>query len=53
MLYVHVMFDRFVENEGVRLRAGLVAAYGPEVGLDAASEASRSSLQNRPFDPIE
>jgi DNA-directed RNA polymerase specialized sigma24 family protein len=39
MLYVHVMFDRFVESEGVRLRAGLVAAYGPEVGLDAASEA--------------
>ena len=39
MLYLHVMFDRFVEGEGARLRAGLVAAYGPEVGLDAASEA--------------
>ena len=39
MLYIPVMFDRFVDGEGVRLRAGLVAAYGPEVGMDAASEA--------------
>ena len=33
------MFERFVESDGARLRAGLVAAYGPEVGLDAAAEA--------------
>lgn len=39
MLLIVVMFERFVESDGARLRAGLVAAYGPEVGLDAASEA--------------
>lgn len=39
MLLVLVMFERFVDGHGPRLRAGLVAAYGPEVGLDAAAEA--------------
>ncbi len=33
------MFEQFVEDHGARVRAGLVAAYGPEVGLDAASDA--------------
>ena len=28
-----------MEDHGARVRAGLVAAYGPEVGLEAASEA--------------
>jgi RNA polymerase sigma-70 factor (ECF subfamily) len=34
-----VSFEEFVRNKGADLRAALVAAYGPEVGLDAASEA--------------
>lgn len=34
-----VTFEEFVESDGVRLRAGLVAAYGPQVGADAAAEA--------------
>jgi len=29
----------FVERTGSRLRAALVAAYGPDVGADAAAEA--------------
>ncbi len=32
-------FEQFVAEQGPALRAALVAAYGPEVGLDAASEA--------------
>lgn len=32
-------FEEFVALDGARLRAGLVAAYGPEVGADAAAEA--------------
>lgn len=32
-------YEEFVRRDGVRLRAGLVAAYGPEVGADAAAEA--------------
>ena len=39
MLSSVVMFERFVEDHEARVRAGLVAAYGPEVGLEAASEA--------------
>ena len=34
-----VTFQLFARIDGVRLRAGLVAAYGPEVGHEAASEA--------------
>ena len=34
-----VTFEEFAEHSGARLRAGLVAAYGPEVGADAAAEA--------------
>lgn len=32
-------YEEFVERNGSRLRAALVAAYGPEVGADAAAEA--------------
>ena len=34
-----VTYEEFVRRDGVRLWAGLVAAYGPEVGADAAAEA--------------
>lgn len=33
------MFESFAQTVGIRLRAGLVAAYGPEVGADAAADA--------------
>ena len=32
-------YEEFVEHNGGRLRAALVAAYGPDVGADAAAEA--------------
>lgn len=32
-------FESFAVREGPRLRAGLVAAYGPSVGLEAAADA--------------
>ena len=32
-------FEEFAAEHGPRIRAALVAAYGPEAGLDAASEA--------------
>ncbi len=32
-------YEEFVERNGSRLRAALVAAYGPDVGADAAAEA--------------
>lgn len=32
-------FEEFATTEGIRLRAGLVAAYGPEVGVEAAADA--------------
>lgn len=32
-------FEEFARSAGRRLRAGLVAAYGPEVGVEAAAEA--------------
>lgn len=34
-----VTFEDFVTATGSRLRAALVGAYGPEVGLDAAADA--------------
>jgi hypothetical protein len=34
-----VEFEEFAESTGPRLRAALVAAYGPTDGLDAAAEA--------------
>jgi len=34
-----VTYEEFVRREGARLRAGLVAAYGPETGADACAEA--------------
>lgn len=38
-LYLDVRFESFAADAGPRLRAGLVAAYGPQAGLDAAAEA--------------
>lgn len=38
-LLLVVSFELFVVRNGPRVRAGLVAAYGPQVGLDAAAEA--------------
>lgn len=32
-------YEEFVAGDGRRLRAALVAAYGPQVGLDAAADA--------------
>ena len=32
-------FESFAREHGPRLRAGLVSAYGPDAGLDAAAEA--------------
>jgi DNA-directed RNA polymerase specialized sigma24 family protein len=32
-------YEEFVRHNGTRLRAGLVGAYGPEVGADATAEA--------------
>ena len=34
-----VTYEEFVRRDGARLRAGLVAAYGPDVGADACAEA--------------
>jgi RNA polymerase sigma factor (sigma-70 family) len=34
-----VTFEEFAATIGPRLRAGLVAAYGPDAGIDAAAEA--------------
>jgi RNA polymerase sigma factor (sigma-70 family) len=39
MLYLDVTFEEFAATVGVRLRAGLVASYGPDLGLDVAAEA--------------
>ncbi len=39
MLFLVVNYEAFVRRDGARLRAGLVAAYGPDVGADAAAEA--------------
>jgi DNA-directed RNA polymerase specialized sigma24 family protein len=39
MLLMGVTFESFVRVDGKRLTAGLVAAYGLEVGHDAASDA--------------
>jgi RNA polymerase sigma factor (sigma-70 family) len=44
---VDVTFEQFVAENGSRLRAGLVAAYGPEVGIDAASEALAYGWEHR------
>ena len=39
MLSPGVTFEEFAATIGGRLRAGLVAAYGPDNGIDAAAEA--------------
>jgi DNA-directed RNA polymerase specialized sigma24 family protein len=41
-------FDLFVETVGGRVRAGLVAAYGPDVGADASSEALAYAWEHWP-----
>lgn len=38
-LLSYVNYEQFVRVDGPRLRAGLVAAYGPDVGADATAEA--------------
>ena len=39
VLYKGVTFEEFAVAQSAWLRAGLVAAYGPDVGADAAAEA--------------
>ena len=39
MLYSDVTFEEFAGSIGVSLRAALVAAFGPDAGVDAAAEA--------------
>ena len=39
MLLLVVVFEDFVASGGRSLKAGLVAAYGPDVGMDAFAEA--------------
>lgn len=41
-----VTFDEFLDGGRARLVAGLVAAYGPEVGQDAAAEAMAYGWQH-------
>ena len=46
MLYSVVTFEEFAATLGVRLRARLVAAFGPDAGVDAAAEALAYGWQN-------
>ena len=46
MLSCVVRYEDFVAQNGSRLRAALVAAYGPEVGADAAGEALAYGFEN-------
>lgn len=46
MLSCVVSYEDFVAGSGGRLRAALVAAYGPEVGADAAAEALAYGFEN-------
>ena len=39
MVSLDVTYEEFVRRDGARLRAGLVATYGPDVGADACAEA--------------
>jgi RNA polymerase sigma-70 factor, ECF subfamily len=39
MVSLGVTYEEFVRRDGARLRAGLVTAYGAEVGADACAEA--------------
>lgn len=41
-----VTFDEFAATSGRRVRAALVAAYGPDVGMDAAAEAIAYGWEN-------
>ena len=46
MLSRGVTFERFAVADSARLRAGLVAAYGPDVGADAAAEAMAYAFEH-------
>jgi DNA-directed RNA polymerase specialized sigma24 family protein len=48
MLSPVVRYEEFVERNGSRLRAALVAAYGPDVGADAAAEALAYGFEHWP-----
>jgi RNA polymerase sigma-70 factor (ECF subfamily) len=37
--FIGMTFEEFVGTAGRRLRAGLIAAYGPETGIEAAADA--------------
>ncbi len=39
-------FDEFARRDAARLRAGLVAAYGPDIGADAAAEAMAYAFEH-------
>lgn len=39
-------FEEFIATSGRKVRAALVAAYGPDVGMDAASEAIAYGWEN-------
>ncbi len=39
-------FSDFIEQNQVRIRAGLIAAYGPEIGIEAASDAMAYGWEN-------
>jgi DNA-directed RNA polymerase specialized sigma24 family protein len=41
-----VTFEEFAVADSARLRAGLVAAYGPDVGADAAAEAMAYAFEH-------
>ena len=48
MLYRGVTFEQFVRRHGSRLRAALVATYGPDLGADAAGEALAYGFEHWP-----
>lgn len=41
-----VTFEEFAETAARRVRAALVAAYGPDIGMDAAAEAMAYGWEN-------
>ena len=43
-----VSFEKFAAQDGPRLRAGLVAAYGPEAGAAASAEALAYAWEHWP-----
>ncbi len=43
---MYVTFETFIENNGAQLRAGLVAAFGPNIGVEAAADAMAYGWEN-------